>query len=147
MLAIYYGVLKRDMPQIILCFVYGLTDPRLKGDLAVRYIGVTTEPNKRYQAHLNCPQFDPLEKNDWVKDVYAAGFEPGIDIFEIYKAPGSGWKAVRSLAEKREEYWIQHYEALGANLLNSQNIGKVSASEVELSAEFPEISGGDWVWG
>jgi len=36
------------MPKLILYFVYGLTDPRFYGPLAVRYVGVTIDPNTCY---------------------------------------------------------------------------------------------------
>jgi hypothetical protein len=102
------------MPQLVLHFVYGLTDPRFSGIPAVRYIGVTIDPNVRYRTHLSCPQHDPAEKNAWVQDVYAAGLEPGIEIFEVFKAPQGG----RVQAAERETHWIRYYAGLGANLLN-----------------------------
>jgi hypothetical protein len=51
------------MSQLLLHFVYGLTDPRFSGPSAVRYIGVTIAPNVRYNAHLSCSQHDPEDKN------------------------------------------------------------------------------------
>ena len=116
------------MPQQLLYFIYGLIDPRLNGPLAVRYIGITTTPNLRYDTHLRCLSTDPEDKNAWVQDVLASGLEPDIEIFEVYKAPAS--KEGRKQALERETYWIRHYQALGANLLNYQK------RENHIKAEF-----------
>lgn len=107
------------MPQIVLNFTYGLTDPRFTGPLAVRYIGVTTLPNQRYITHLSCPEHDPFKKNEWVREVKASGFEPGIEIFEVFKTWGNR-EQMKVEARSHETRWIDRYLALGADLLNGQ---------------------------
>lgn len=117
------------MPVLMLHFVYGLTDPRLKGVNAVKYIGITIDPNTRYHRHLMCHPSDPDEKNAWVRGLHKVSLEPGIDIFEIYKAP----KGDRVLALERETYWIHHYVNLGADLLNINKMPFFKESSERLS--------------
>ena len=126
------------MLQSLLHFVYGLTDPRLSGDLAVRYVGVTTNPNLRYQAHLACSPHDPVSKNAWVQDVRGAGLEPGIVIFETFLAR----KDDKTLVKQREVYWINHYSRLGADLLNVQNN---HSARREVLIEVPSEQTGDGI--
>jgi len=116
------------MERLLLHFVYGLTDPRFDGVAAVRYIGITMHPNVRYETHLRCLSSDPPEKNAWIQDVYAAGFEPGIMIFEVFKATRDN----KSLRSEKENQWIRHYKSLGANLINTQGNKDVELDDIEL---------------
>jgi hypothetical protein len=120
------------MQQIVLHFVYGLTDPRFQGMTAVRYIGVSLNPNQRYQAHLACPQHDPVGKNAWIRSVQEEGLEPGIEIFEVVKAP----KNDEAPALAREARWIEYYTKLGADLLNVQKNGTSSRKTVTIELSY-----------
>ena len=104
------------MPKFLLHFIYGLTDPRLNGDEAVRYVGVTLNPNTRYQQHLSCIPNGTTQKNVWVQSLQQEGLEPGMEIFDTFKAAKDDKKFIL----ERETHWIQHYLSLGADLLNIQ---------------------------
>ena len=117
------------MAALLLHFVYGLTDPRLRGDEAVRYVGVTLNPNARFQQHLSCTPNGPTQKNVWIQDLQKEGLEPGMEIFDTFKAV----KDDRKLVLEHETHWIQHYLHLGAKLLNIQkNASGTKSMTIEL---------------
>jgi hypothetical protein len=123
------------MPELVLNFVYGLPDPRLSGVSAVRHIGVTVKPNERYQMHLSCPVSEPVEKNAWVWDVLTAGFEPGVEIFEVFVTQDIRSEQAKAKRKERETRWIRHYMGLGADLLNIQENGASDRqNDTELSS-------------
>lgn len=128
-------------PKILLYFVYGLTDPRLEGAAAVRYIGVTLDPNTRYGTHLSCPIHDSAEKNAWVQGLREEGLEPGMEIFQNFKAPRDDKSVL-----PRETKWIRHYQHLGADLFNDKQKDKhIEEIESELSLEAKEVLASDTV--
>jgi hypothetical protein len=89
--------------------VYGLADPR-SGHL--RYIGQTARPlRERLNGHLSesslnyCPA-----KGRWVRELFAAGLRP--EIFAIEEG------VLYALRHKEEDFWIDYFAGLGADLLN-----------------------------
>lgn len=115
------------MERPIWHFPYGLTDPRYKGIVCIRYIGVTTNLNRRYSDHLRCPKEALQEKNYWIQELVVAGLEPGLVVFDPFKA----MKRDKEFIEKKEDQWIQHFRSLGANLLNiCGNTGELPGSIV-----------------
>jgi DNA-binding XRE family transcriptional regulator/predicted GIY-YIG superfamily endonuclease len=89
-------------------FVYGLTDPLFAGPVldAVRYIGKTDNPMRRYKQH--CRADDYSTKSNWIKSLKAANLLPGLVIIET----------VERNIDERERYWIAYYLEKGVELLN-----------------------------
>src|SRR6184192_3504106 len=87
--------------------VYRLIDPRTQSTF---YVGVTDNLAARYIQHLRCSDKN-TRKNERIQEIKDAHFLPIPDTLEIIEE--------RTLALKRERYWIQHYRYLGDNLLNA----------------------------
>lgn len=87
--------------------VYRLIDPRTQSTF---YVGVTDNLASRYVQHLRCSDKN-TRKNGRIQEIKDAHFLPIPDTLEIIEE--------RTLALKRERYWIQHYRYLGADLLNA----------------------------
>lgn len=87
-------------------FVYELVDPRTD---AVAYIGITDNPNRRFQAHLSDTETND-KKRIWVEQLQSEGLEPRMRILEIVET--------REEALEREKHWIRHYIRLGKQLTN-----------------------------
>lgn len=60
-------------------FVYELVDPRTN---AVVYVGITNNPNLRFQAHLSNTEGND-KKDRWVEQLREESFEPRMKILEI----------------------------------------------------------------
>lgn len=97
-------------------FVYRLTDPRISDIKRVRYIGVTTDLNKRFFKHLQCSPTDNAAKNAWIKELQEEGLTPNMEIEQTFKT----WKGDRIEPLKVEAKWIHYYSDLGVDLLNLQ---------------------------
>lgn len=110
-------------------FVYALTDSRFVGasvtdplfinPSAVLYVGITTDPNGRYQTHLSSPGTSNLEKSEELERLRAKGVELGMVILEVVYNN-------RVYAYQLETDWIQYYLIQGAPLLNSHKVKNVS---------------------
>jgi predicted GIY-YIG superfamily endonuclease len=87
--------------------VYRLVDPRTQSTF---YVGVTDNLAARYIQHLRCSDKN-TRKNTRIQEIKDANYLPIPDTLEIIEE--------RTLALKRERYWIQHYRHLGADLLNA----------------------------
>jgi len=95
----------------ILHFVYELIDPRTD---AVVYVGITNNPNQRFQAHLNDTETN-IKKKKWIEQLQKEHFEPHMRILEIVET--------REEALEREKHWIRHYTKLGEQLTNISHHG------------------------
>lgn len=91
-------------------FVYELIDPRTD---AVGYIGITNNPNLRYQQHLEGRDKND-RKNEWLRQIFAEKVKPKMNILEIVDD--------KKQARERETYWIQHYVAQQIFLTNIQQV-------------------------
>lgn len=87
--------------------VYRLIDPRTQSTF---YVGVTDNLAARYVQHLRCAGKN-IRKNARVEEIKEAYLLPIPDTLEIIED--------KTLALKRERYWIQHYRYLEADLLNA----------------------------
>lgn len=87
--------------------VYRLIDPRTQSTF---YVGVTDNLAARYIQHLRCSDKN-VRKNTRIQEIKDAHFLPIPDTLEIVEE--------RTLALKRERYWIAHYRYLGVDLLNT----------------------------
>ena len=87
-------------------FVYELTDPRTDD---VVYVGITNNPNLRFQAHLSDTETND-KKGKWIEQLREECFEPRMKILEIVET--------REEAFEREKYWIQKYAQQGIVLTN-----------------------------
>jgi hypothetical protein len=89
--------------------IYALCNP-VTG--AVRYIGKTINPVKRYNKHLH--QGNPHMRN-WIAKLKRMGQQPTFKIIETLEDNVS-W-------EDRERYWIRHYQEKGCDLINCDSGG------------------------
>jgi predicted GIY-YIG superfamily endonuclease len=90
----------------MLHFVYKLIDPRTG---VVAYVGITDNPNRRFQAHLNDTKTND-GKRAWIEQLQSEHLEPRMEIIEIVET--------REEALEREKYWIQWYLQQGVTLVN-----------------------------
>lgn len=88
--------------------VYALVDSR---DGKVRYVGMTDNVYKRFQAHIRCSGGN-IEKNAWVLSMREANVM--VQMIELERFEDRG------RARVREIYWINHYIDLGHPLVNIQ---------------------------
>jgi len=91
-------------------FIYGLTDPLYLGPAieAVRYIGRTDNPTRRYKQH--CMADDYSDKSTWIKGLKAKNLLPGLVIIEAIDP--------HDRADLRERHWIEFYLNKGTKLFN-----------------------------
>ncbi|WP_147437752.1 hypothetical protein [Halorubrum sp. Atlit-8R] len=73
--------------------VYILIDPRTDNP---RYVGATTDPDNRRQAHVSHPHSDPL--NEWINDLQSDGEEPRMVVLSEHPL---------SEISDKEEYMIE----------------------------------------
>jgi hypothetical protein len=78
--------------------IYALIDPRTGN---VRYVGATTNVQRRLQEHLRRKEFRHCSR--WVQSLLAEGSAPCVWILEV---AGDGWQ----VAERR---WIETFRELG----------------------------------
>lgn len=85
-------------------FIYGLCDPRTG---AVRYIGSTTDPQKRLHQHRRHPSSFPV--SDWLHELRRADLAPDMCLID--------WCSIhqRLVIEQR---WIGQFLSTGQELLN-----------------------------
>lgn len=94
-------------------FVYLLIDPR---DAAVRYVGVSHVPKRRYREHLKeAVQGRTTPKDDWVRSLLATGeYVPNMEIVD--SGHGDGVDAERA--------WIAKMREAGCPLTNLTDGGE-----------------------
>lgn len=91
-------------------YIYALCDPR---DNAIRYVGKTDNPGRRYQMHLKSKEH--CHRVHWIQALLKIGLKPAMTIIERIPS-GQNW-------ESRERYWIKHYRDTGCNLTNMSDGG------------------------
>lgn len=104
--------------------IYGLSDPR---DGQLRYIGQTSAPKTRYAQHLSLKNKD--KKSLWVAELRLLGLKPEMFLIEEIT---SGEHLVT------EQFWINYFRMLGANLLNSRPPTRIKPVYVEEIITTPE---------
>jgi hypothetical protein len=106
--------------------IYTLSDPR---DGAIRYIGLSKTPFKRFGSHLTTGA-DPhnLLKKAWIEDLINNEMLPVIKIIERFED--------RDLAYIRESELIEEYIEKGVDILNMQtNIINAKNRELRRNAK------------
>lgn len=109
--------------------VYLLRDPR---DLAVRYCGWSTNPERRFRHHLNRSCREHNHKASWVQSLLGLGLVPVLEIVEVGDEPKGFVEA--------EQRWIRNLRISGADLTNLTDGGegcvglKHSPESIERSA-------------
>jgi len=92
--------------------IYILRDPR---DKAIRYVGKTVDPKKRYQ-HWKRESEDDTWKANWFRCLIEAGECFIMEIVEVVPS-GGNWAE----AERR---WIKYYRDMGCDLTNLSDGGE-----------------------
>lgn len=87
-------------------YIYTLSDP-CSG--AVRYVGKTIDPRGRLASHIYGANKRPHASCCWIQSLLTTGARPAMKIVE--EADDCVW-------QERERYWIAHFKAQGAALLN-----------------------------
>ena len=85
-------------------FIYALIDPFTN---KVRYIGKSTNPQKRFNTHLNTN--DGTHCHNWINGLLNADAQPILEVIE---------EAENSIINELEQFWIAEYKRLGAKLTN-----------------------------
>lgn len=113
-------------------FVYELIDPQTD---ATGYVGITNNPNARYQQHLQGKDSND-RKNAWLQQLLAEKVTPKMNILEIVDD--------KKLALERETYWIRHLIQQGVPLTNAGKTKKTQMSDYYTASETEEVLGVDY---
>jgi Ni/Co efflux regulator RcnB len=100
--------------------IYALIDPRTSD---VRYIGATTDVQRRLREHLRREEARHCSR--WIRSLLASGLSPHVWVFEVV---GDGWQA----AERR---WIQTFRDLEMATCNIADGGEGTSPGSTKSAE------------
>lgn len=93
--------------------IYTLSDPRTN---LVRYVGKTTNINKRFIKHINeSKKSTSSHKKAWIRGLLNVGLKPIINIID--KVGKDEW-------EFWETYWISQFKTWGFNLTNTCDGGE-----------------------
>jgi group I intron endonuclease len=92
-----------------LTYIYALLHPTG----AVRYIGKTDNPMRRYQHHLQ-PWDSKTHKSFWIRKLLRDGIKPVMVILEVVKK--TNWR-------QSEVRWIRRFRSRGFDLVNSTDGG------------------------
>ena len=95
--------------------VYLLKDPR---DGAVRYVGVSKNPEQRLRGHINQPVSEDM--GDWIGALSAIGERPSLETVET---------AAPSEIATIEQKWIDKYDS--SQLLNKNNSHRYKSDGVD----------------
>lgn len=87
--------------------IYALVDPR---DNSIRYVGVTTNLEERYFAHLGQTEAT-ANKREWMKSLRAEGLAPRMFVIET---------TTGKHAQEDEKWWVAELESDGHPLLNAK---------------------------
>lgn len=85
--------------------IYALIDPR---DNAIRYIGITVNPDERLKQHIWGDM--NIRKREWISELNQSDLAPIMQTIETAETEGT--------ALEREAYWIQYYLSQGVRLVN-----------------------------
>lgn len=86
--------------------IYGLGEPDTN---KIRYIGFSTQPQKRYLKHLSKNKLT-THKACWVRSLQNKGLKPFMEIID--EASELNWK-------EKEKHYIRLFKSFGAKLVNS----------------------------
>lgn len=92
-------------------FIYSLSNPT---DNSIRYVGKAIQLNRRYYAHLNDRNREKTHKSNWIKNLFANGLRPKIEILD--EVPLDQW-------QYWEIWWITQIKSWGFNLTNATDGG------------------------
>ncbi len=95
--------------------IYVLKDPRIEGVEAIRYVGATgMSLSGRFKFHLMDANRDhgTTPRWKWLRQLNEEGVIPEIEEVERL------WSSNSREAADRENFWMDHYEARGCDLLN-----------------------------
>lgn len=106
--------------------LYALVDPR---DYAPRYVGVTEGLYQAFIEHLRGATKE-TRVNLWIEGLRRLHLVPILKTLEVL--------GDSALVRKRQEYWIQHYQYLGYDLLNVPLPASKARQEAVLETEPPE---------
>lgn len=87
--------------------IYTLVDPR---DGTVRYVGMSNNPQKRYQQHYSCGYAAADSVKSWIRELKELETKPLLFIVEEVDNYDAAWM--------RETYWINFFLAEGEPLTN-----------------------------
>lgn len=93
-------------------FIYILIDPR---DQAVRYVGCTRNPYKRWICHISSSKNKKLSNSKWISDVLSFGLRPELIVVD---------EVITAGYYELETYWISQFKSWGFNLTNVTGGGK-----------------------
>ncbi|MDX2078988.1 MAG: GIY-YIG nuclease family protein [bacterium] len=105
-------------------YIYALKEPL--GDKAVRYVGQTASPKKRFFEHLRNNGVN-AQKYKWISKLSSDGFIPMMEILETCN---------KENASEREAYWIRYYLELENDLVNGAVASKIFFS---IQGKLPRI--------
>lgn len=106
-------------------FIYVLCCPE-SGE--VRYVGKAINVYSRYQQHIGVN--DGSNKSQWIFELKSRGLRPALKIVE---------KTTKAISHAREQFWIDHFSALGA-LTNASVSGKRKVERVVVEqTAFPAL--------
>lgn len=91
--------------------IYVLIDPRTE---AIRYIGATSEPDRRLLGHIQESKRSDTYKSRWIRTLTKLGLAPAMEIVE--EVVGDDWG-------ERERWWIAHGKSEGWRLTNATDGG------------------------
>lgn len=93
-------------------FIYTLSDPEEPEH--IRYVGMTTEPDRRIREHIN-KSHRQLYSSTWIRTLLSDEVEPVMSIIEEVPAEEG---------PEREIFWIAHYKEEGHRLTNLTDGGE-----------------------
>jgi len=106
-------------------YIYSLIDPTTN---IVRYVGKTSDVERRYKEHLRGDNSNS-HKNNWIKKLLKQYKKPTLIILE--ECNNTSW-------EERERYWISQYD----NLTNSTEGGEDGKMSVEVRKKMSKLNSG-----
>ncbi len=76
---------------------------------AIRYVGKSNNPKRRYYSHLNINKTSSSYKRNWIKQLKENNLKPIMEV--IAEVSIDNWK-------EYEKYYINYYKSLGCKLTN-----------------------------
>lgn len=92
-------------------YIYVLLDPRSH---AIRFVGISSDPERRYIEHVNNRDGTNIQKAQWIDVLHSLGLEPHIRLIDECKT--------RREALDVEYFWIAYFTRRGASLLNLSSV-------------------------
>ena len=92
--------------------IYGLIDPRTN---ELRYVGKTTNLNRRIKEHINGCNKDTTHKNCWISELICDGLKPIMCVIDSINT--TEW-------EFWEIHYISYFKSIGCRLTNTKKGGQ-----------------------